>query len=116
MFLVGLLSWILISALVASYASNKKGRSGALYFFLTLLLSPLIAFLIALTSEPDRDVVAKKSGLKKCPQCAEYVQGDALVCRYCGHNFKPAKSHESTEDREERVRRAVAKICSDRRE
>jgi Uncharacterised protein family UPF0547 len=27
-------------------------------------------------------------GGKKCPACAETVQGDANVCRYCGHNFK----------------------------
>jgi hypothetical protein len=31
-------------------------------------------------------------GTKTCPQCAEQVQGAALVCRFCGHRFdgKPA--------------------------
>ncbi len=34
-------------------------------------------------------------GTKTCPQCAEHVQGAALVCRFCGHRFDeehPAKN------------------------
>jgi Domain of unknown function (DUF4190)/Uncharacterised protein family UPF0547 len=28
-----------------------------------------------------------EDGTKTCPQCAERVQGAALVCRFCGHRF-----------------------------
>ena len=30
------------------------------------------------------------TGMKKCPRCAEVVQGEAQVCRFCGHEFVPA--------------------------
>src|SRR6185437_3221318 len=84
-----LLFWILLAVLVGVYAANK-GRSGAGFFFLSLLLSPLVGFLIALLSKPNREAAAQKSGLKKCPRCAEYVQPEAAVCRFCGHEFSPS--------------------------
>jgi hypothetical protein len=74
------------AVLVGVYAANK-GRSGVGFFFLSLLLSPLIGFVIAVVSSPNREVVANKSGMKKCPRCAEFVQGEAIVCRYCGGDF-----------------------------
>jgi len=78
--------WLVLSGAAATYASNK-GRSGAGIFFLSLLLSPLVGFLVALVMEPNQQKVAEKKGMKKCPECAQFVQADARTCPFCKTTF-----------------------------
>jgi len=78
--------WIGLAALVATYTRNK-GRNGVRFFFLSLLLSPLIGLLIVALGQSNREKMAERSGLKKCPDCAEFVQPEARICRFCGHEF-----------------------------
>jgi hypothetical protein len=56
-------------------------------FFLSLLLSPLVGFIAALAMSPDEKKVAAAQGKKRCPQCAEYVQPEAKICRFCQYKF-----------------------------
>ncbi len=72
--------WVFLSILVGFYASTKK-RTGIGWFFLSLLISPLIAFIIILVAGLSR------SYLKKCPKCAEEVKVEAQICRFCGFEF-----------------------------
>ena len=69
--------WIVFSVLTGIYASSKR-RSGLGWFFLSLIISPLIAFIIVAVSG------LPQGALKKCPKCAEEVKVEALVCRFCG--------------------------------
>jgi RNA polymerase subunit RPABC4/transcription elongation factor Spt4 len=77
-----IIMWLVLAGAAAAYASNK-GRSGAGIFFLALLLSPLVGFLVALAMEPNQQAVAEKKGMKKCPECAQFVQADARTCPFC---------------------------------
>jgi CDP-diglyceride synthetase len=85
------LAWVIFSVLVGAYASSKKtwgGFFGGL--FISLLFSPIIGFIVVTVSSPSEAGLAR-SGQKKCPYCAEWVKGEAIVCKHCGKDLSDAK-------------------------
>ncbi len=84
--LVILLVAIAFSIAVASYAESK-GRSWIGYFLLSIFLSPIVGLLFAWAANPQLEKVAERKGLKKCPDCAEWIQQAARKCRFCGQDL-----------------------------
>jgi hypothetical protein len=79
-----LVIWIALS-LLAGYVGGNKGHSGVAFFFLSLILSPLIGLVWALVAKDiNNEVALKKGDLKKCLHCAELVQLEATRCKHCG--------------------------------
>lgn len=85
----------LILAFIIGAGANARGRSGSGWFFLALLISPLISGLLLLLL-PRRTAVVGSDGEAvsprthvRCPDCRELVRIDASKCRYCGCNLVP---------------------------
>ncbi len=68
--------------------ANGKGRSALMFFFLSMLFSPVIGLFAALVVSPSsikqKERGLKSGVLKKCISCAETVNADDTVCRFCG--------------------------------
>lgn len=82
-----LIFWFLFSIAAAIFANNR-GRSGFAWFFIALVLSPILALLFLAVS---KDLNAKALAAVptefthvRCPSCAEFVLPEAKVCKHCG--------------------------------
>lgn len=76
------LFWALIGALIGLAAAQKKGFSIAGGIIGGILLGPL-AFLMFFIS----GVSSADANRRKCPSCAEWVKGEAKVCKHCGKDL-----------------------------
>ena len=94
------LIWLILSGCVAAYASHK-GHSAVGMFFVSLLLSPLLGFVIELVRQPNvaaSETRQIRSGrMRKCPMCAELVRAEALKCRFCGEEIPPMEKPDKPE-------------------
>jgi hypothetical protein len=70
---------IIIGLLPAAIAKSK-GESFFLWWFFGAALW-IVAFPASLFLKQNRD------NEKKCPECAEWVLREALVCKHCRHAF-----------------------------
>lgn len=91
-FWIALISTIVICAIGAAYVASEKGRSGAAWFFLGILMGP-VALLMVIGAPADKKeierVLVNQGDLRRCPSCDECVSPRAQVCKHCRSDLEP---------------------------
>lgn len=84
---------LVLCAFIGAMIVESKGRNPGIGLILGLLFGP-IGLIIAAIISPNQEELdrrnAKEGKLKRCPDCAEMVQAEAKICRFCGHSFLSA--------------------------
>lgn len=73
--------WVIFSIIVAVLA-NSRGKNAILYFFISIIITPILGLIIVLVSEDKTK--------KKCSNCGQMIDISAKVCPFC-HNDKDSR-------------------------
>lgn len=84
--------WLGLAALVAAVA-HSKGLSALGFFVLSLILSPIVPFLIVLLARPRPQPARGAGALVGCHYCGKPRRLFSAVCPHCGAGpFEPRRS------------------------
>jgi hypothetical protein len=98
--MVGVLIFAIVIGACAGILASNKGRNAAAWCVIGFLLPPAILVLLCLEKanttslssrgfdiDPDTGMLIELPKTQKCPDCAEVIQVDARICRFCRHEF-----------------------------
>jgi len=94
--IVFLVIYILISAMIGIWMlkdADRRGKNPVVWFIIGLILG-IIGLIIWYLIRPKtfKEETKKKDTDRICPNCGRVIPLDAMVCPYCGKDFRPPKT------------------------
>ena len=81
--------WLLFWGLAGSAVAQWRGQGKLESIILAATLGP-VGVMGILASRPNWDLMDKRllaAGFRRCPSCAEMINPEAVVCRFCGRDM-----------------------------
>ena len=89
--IIGLMIGWVVASLGVYALADWKGKSGLLYFFFAIFVSPLIALIVVAVQSSSQEALdaraLKRGDLKKCSNCGALSSYLSWKCDPCGEPF-----------------------------